>query len=218
MTPEFAQAVDPIFLHVLDLLDRIERGETPAFLDERIRIRALIDEAEAKLGGGPEWTSTKYALASWIDELLSADPDYPWAGQEWWNNNSLEFELFKSKERAEQFYERAARAPAPAREIYYICVMLGFRGLYRNVDSHYVESQGLPADLSEWARQMRLSIGNALGQGRAPLPKASPGRPAGAQPLSGKPLLVWSSLAGIILTVCNVLVAYYHSGVRWFLP
>ena len=37
MTPRFALAIDPIFLHVLDLLDRIEQGEQPAPEAERLR-------------------------------------------------------------------------------------------------------------------------------------------------------------------------------------
>ncbi len=69
MTPNFAQAVDPIFLYVLALLDRISRDTKPKPQEERARIRALIDEAEARLGSGTEWELAKYALVSWIDEM-----------------------------------------------------------------------------------------------------------------------------------------------------
>ena len=41
MTPQFALAVDPIFLHMLRLLDRISAGQTPSASDERVRINAL---------------------------------------------------------------------------------------------------------------------------------------------------------------------------------
>src|SRR5690349_16160027 len=54
MTPNFAQAVDPIFLYVLALLDRISRDAKPKPQEERVRIRALIDEAEARLGSSGE--------------------------------------------------------------------------------------------------------------------------------------------------------------------
>ena len=47
MTPDFAAAVDPVFMHVLDLLERIERGEDPSVDNERRRIELLISEAEA---------------------------------------------------------------------------------------------------------------------------------------------------------------------------
>ena len=49
MTPKFAQAIDPVMLHVLGLLDRISREERPSPPDERLRIRTLIDQAEALL-------------------------------------------------------------------------------------------------------------------------------------------------------------------------
>jgi predicted Rdx family selenoprotein len=50
MTPKFSEAVDPVFLHVLRLLERIERGETPSAKEERQRIRDLITQAEGHLG------------------------------------------------------------------------------------------------------------------------------------------------------------------------
>ena len=47
MTPKFAQAIDPVMLHVLGLLERIAREEHPSPPDERLRIRALIDEGKS---------------------------------------------------------------------------------------------------------------------------------------------------------------------------
>jgi hypothetical protein len=52
MTPEFASAVDPVFLYVLDLLDRIERGEPIARDEERIHLCALLERVESAGGGG----------------------------------------------------------------------------------------------------------------------------------------------------------------------
>ncbi len=48
MTPKFAQAVDPIFIHVLDLLDRINNAETPSVQEEHVRIRALTSNFPPK--------------------------------------------------------------------------------------------------------------------------------------------------------------------------
>jgi hypothetical protein len=55
MTPKFAQAIDPVMLHVLGLLERIGRDERPSPADERLRIRGLIDQAEALLGASDQW-------------------------------------------------------------------------------------------------------------------------------------------------------------------
>ena len=47
MTPEFAQAVDRVFLSVLGTLEQIGRGEEPEPKEERLRIRGWLDQAEA---------------------------------------------------------------------------------------------------------------------------------------------------------------------------
>ncbi len=211
MTPKFAQAVDPIFLHVLELLERLQREEQVSPQEERLRVRSLLDQAEAVLGAGEEWELAKYALVSWIDEVLV---ETPWDGREWWSNNVMEVEIFNTRLCFEQFYVRAQEASSLSRrdalEVFYVCVVLGFRGLYRdpNMGQVMAQSHGLPPDLESWARQASLAI--RLGQGR---PELSPPRReiAGAAPLSAKPLVAWSWLAAAMLCACTVLyyVLYY---------
>jgi type VI secretion system protein ImpK len=205
MTPNFAQAVDPIFLYVLALLDRISRDTKPKPQEERARIRALIDEAEARLGTGIEWELAKYAVVSWIDEMLV---DAFWDGREWWSNNVLEIELFNTRECNEKFFIKAQQASTvsgrDALEVFYVCVILGFRGLYHNMeaDSVLAPSLNLPFSLVEWAKQTALSV--RLGQGREAL-----SRPTmeihGAPPLRSRSSVVWPWLA-TVLTVAAAAV------------
>jgi type VI secretion system protein ImpK len=209
MTPRFAQAVDPIFLHVLDLLDRVDRGERASPQEERLRILALIDQAEAAVGATPEWDMAKYALVSWIDEMLV---EAPWEGREWWSNNVLEVKLFNTRLCNERFYQRAQEASTLSRrdalEVYYNCVVLGFRGLYRDpaMASMLAQSHNLPPDLESWAKQTSMSV--RLGQGRPPL---SPAREviAGAPPLRSKTIVVWAWLGAVVLAACNIVYFYY---------
>ena len=93
MTPPFAKAVDPIFEHVLVLLDRIDAGEGGSIDAEREkdRILRLFDEAQAKLGESNEWQLAKYGLVCWIDEVLIAAE---WPGSTWWNEYSLESSMY----------------------------------------------------------------------------------------------------------------------------
>lgn len=207
MTPQFSRAVDPIFLRVLDLLDRISREENPDVHEERMRIRALLDQGEAIVGVGKDWELSKYALVSWIDEVLL---EAPWDGRDWWNNNVLEVELFNTRLCNEQFYVRAQEASQLSRrdglEVFYVCVVLGFRGLYRDpaVASILTESHNLPPDLESWAKQTSLAI--RLGQGRPPITaSANPG--SGAPPLSGQSMFVWSALAGVVLAAFAAMFA-----------
>jgi type VI secretion system protein ImpK len=179
MTPKFAQAIDPVMLHVLGLLERIGREEKPVPVDERLRIRALIDQAEALLGASEQWQLGKYALASWIDEMLV---DAPWDGRDWWSNNVLEMELFSTRECYDRFYilakEAGALANRDALEVFYICVVLGFRGLYRDPEfsQSTIQALGLPPDVESWARQAAMAV--RLGQARHSPPATGPSGPA----------------------------------------
>jgi len=110
----------------------------------------------------------------------------------------------------EQFFLKAREAAALPRrdalEVYYICVILGFRGLYRDPEAAVIFNQahGLPEDLSTWTRQAAMSI--RVGQDRPPL--AGPQRElAGAPPLRAKPRVVWAALSLILLLASNV-IAY----------
>lgn len=205
MTPNFAQSVDPIFLYVLDLLERVDEGRPADAKEERIKIRLLIDQGEAIAGATPDWELAKYAIVSWIDEVLT---DAPWDGNEWWSNNVLEMELFNTRLCNERFYEKAqeasARSHRDALEVYYICVVLGFRGFYvdPNLAGSFTQAYGLPPTLEGWAKQTSLAI--RLGQGRPSL--AGPQRDIpGAPPLKSRPLVVWSWLGAVFLAALNVL-------------
>lgn len=208
MTPKHSLAVDPLLLHVLGLLDRIEEGQEPNPQEERIRMRALLDQGEAIVGAGREWELTKYALVSWIDEMLV---ETTWSGREWWSNNVLEMELFRTRLCNEQFFDFAKEATTLPRrdalEVYYVCVVLGFRGLYREpaLAAMLASQHDLPADLSTWAKQIAMSI--RLGQGRPPMGATKRPEIAGAPPLQAPTRLIWPWLLAGMFAAWNVL--YY---------
>ena len=191
MTPRFARAVDPIFKYVLDLLDVIHRGEQPSAQQQRLAIRGLLEHGEAILGTRREWDLARYAIVSWIDEMFV---DSSWQGAEWWSNNVLEVEIYNTRLCFEQFYVRAKEASTlsqrDALEVFYLCMMLGFRGLYRDpqLAQSFIEAHSLPPDLETWGRQAALSI--RVGQGRPEL--APPKRDlTGAPPLTRPAFPVW---------------------------
>jgi type VI secretion system protein ImpK len=199
MTPDFANAVDPVFSYVLGLLDRIGRGEARPAEQERLSIRTLLDQGEARVGRRPEWELAQYALVSWIDEVLL---EAPWDGRDWWGNNVLEVELFNTRLCSEQFFLKAHEASRlterDALEVFYVCVVLGFRGLYRDTGTALERANALrlPPDLETWAKQTALAI--RLGQDRAPLVDAGIVGESAA-PLQGQLLLLWSSLGALAL-------------------
>src|SRR5690349_3981182 len=165
MRPKFAIAVDRVFSTVLDLLQRIERGETGSPEDERTRIQAALSRSENEIGQGLEWELAKYALVAWTDEVLI---DASWEGCSWWKEHALEWEHFGTNDRATDFYVRARRAASAdmkrrdALEVYYIAVVLGFGGVY--VKGKPGESElwsrrnDFPMTLEQWLRQTSKSI------------------------------------------------------------
>ncbi|AMV33495.1 hypothetical protein VN12_15315 [Pirellula sp. SH-Sr6A] len=205
MTPKYSLAVDPFLLHCLHLLDRIGNGQEPNPQDERVRMKVLLENGQAIVGTGMDWDLASYALVSWIDEMLV---EANWSHREWWSNNVMERELFNSRDCAERFFvnakEASTRSLRDALEVYYVCVVLGFRGFYSepNLAAMFSSSLGLPSDIKDWARQVAMSI--RLGQGRPAL--APPRREiVGAPPLAAKNRVVWPWLIASMLAAWNVL-------------
>ena len=208
MTPEFAHAVDPVFLYVLDLLKRIARDNPQDVDGERLQIRNRLDRAEQLLGDKEDWHLAKYALVAWIDEMLI---DQEWIGREPWKEEPLEFELFNSSRAYNTFYEKATAANLlavkDALEVFYVSVVLGFRGLYRDASgSALIEEMGLPATCEAWAKKTSMSI--VLAQGRPPITE-SPRPGSGCPPLDGKFNLLGMSLACLcLLGIGGLQIAY----------
>ncbi|TWU31940.1 DotU family type IV/VI secretion system protein [Novipirellula artificiosorum] len=208
MSPEFSAAVDPIFTYVLSVMDEIEAGRAPLPEDISVRVRGVIDHAENRLGSRPDWELAKYALVAWVDDLLI---EAPWEGRTWWEENRLEFQLFRSGDAFTAFYLQAKKASEfpkkDALEVFYVCVVLGFRGLYGDPSAvEHAEEFGLPRSLDDWARRMAMSI--QLGQGRPQLLEL--GRPGpGAPPLEGKYLVIALGLFFIMLASITAALAYH---------
>lgn len=216
MTPELARAVDPVIAHVVRLLDRVRDNKPVDVEHERAEIVSLLERGGAAVGEGRTWQLAKYALVAWIDELMV---ETPWSDRDWWSNNVLEVELFNTRLCFEQFFVWGREAASPehrdALEVFYVCVVLGFRGLYRNQKSSepLLRARELPLTLDGWAKQTALAI--EVGQGRQPLPV--PQREfAGAPPLRAETTLVWSWFwAAALVTASLVVLALNFT---WLLP
>ena len=80
------------------------------------------------LGDQTGFLGIRYALACWLDDIFILDSVW----REQWNANKMEYALYKLNKRNNEFWEQAQRAQTrPTRdaiEVYYLCVMLGFRG------------------------------------------------------------------------------------------
>lgn len=208
MTPNFASAVDPIFLAVLDLLDRIRGNQPLEPATERESLQNRFREAEAQLGTSRSWEIAKYGLTGWIDDVMISAP---WDGRSWWENNSLEFAFFKTRDRATEFFVRAQQAAElpkrDALEVFYVCVVLGFRGLYGLSEAVFLADQlKIPPNVEDWAKRTARSI--QLGQGRPAFDGGEhPG--LGAPALEGKFQLVGAALMAVVLSSFAIVLGYF---------
>jgi type VI secretion system protein ImpK len=170
MQEDIANLVHPIFAHGLALRDRLEAGEKLNIEVEQAGLKAmLLTELEAQrwLDFGPDtprdksrggeaegadvgFLGIRYALTCWLDELFILYS--PW--ERTWTERKLEANLYGTNDRAWRFWEQARqaenRAGASALEVFYLCVVLGFRG-------ELLES---PDKLQVWlsATQARLAL------------------------------------------------------------
>jgi type VI secretion system protein ImpK len=212
MRREFSRAVDPVFLYVLELMERINRGVDVVANEERTQIMSRIDQAETLLHNSDVWQSAKYGLVAWVDEMFIID--VAWSAGTWWDLNKLEWHYFKTNDRYTEFYVRAKKAMELPRkdalEVYYVCVVLGFRGLYRDANGRALTGrEDLPPDLESWARGVAKVI--QLGQGRPPIEdRPAPGDEA--PPLENKERAASMVLACLTLLAVDAFLIWFW----WF--
>jgi type VI secretion system protein ImpK len=214
MTPQFAKAVDPVFERVLALLDRIDAGEGGTIDPEREKdkIVQLLDAAQATLGESNEWQLAKYGLVCWIDEVLIA-AKWPAGGPYgWWNENSLESSLYSQRERNEQFYVWARSAAELTRrdalEVFYLAVILGFRGLYEDpVHAPSVAARyQLPPQLETWVKRTADAIKHSPRPPMTQQGKIGPGAP----PLKGRSTFVGAVLSSAVLAAILAILLFQY--------
>ncbi|HEX5273514.1 MAG TPA: DotU family type IV/VI secretion system protein, partial [Gemmataceae bacterium] len=149
MSDEIASLVRATLGRGLDLKERLARGEPLSLEEEQAALkRLLLGDVEARhwpeyggdrppaepgeaRGRGP-FLGTRYALACWLDEIFVLDSAWGTA----WNETKLEVALYGSNDRAWRFWEQAAlaegRPSAGPTEVFFLCVLLGFRGELRD--------------------------------------------------------------------------------------
>ena len=204
MQTEFANAVDPIFAAALRLESKIENREPMVTADERATLIRKIEEAEAKLGLREEWRLSKYAICGWIDSKLI---EISWQESGWWTNNCLEKKFFGTRDAHEDFFAKAIEAGSlpnkNALEVFYLAVVLGFRGFYSNSDASYVRQMSqklrIPDTVDAWCREVVRAL--HLRQGRPNIPGVIQTGDS-AKPLNGKSnFILFAMLSSLLVAL-----------------
>jgi type VI secretion system protein ImpK len=169
MRDDIAEVVHKIIQTGIDLKERRQRGEDIDF--EKAQADLLEGLNDPRLGEpGPEDLGARYALVCWLDEILIDDANPSAWGQQWSKGYSLEYKLYRTRLRAHKFWDpgvrRAeARPGSDALEVYYLCLMLGFRGDYvrREADQAEQDQGGFGEELEAWAERIRPQVIRSYG-------------------------------------------------------
>jgi type VI secretion system protein ImpK len=198
MQEEIANPVFAVIDHALDVKTQLDRGLAPVLSAEQATLKQLLSE-ESEFQRYADLTGLldiRYALVCWLDEIFVLSS--AWGAQ--WNEQKLEVDLFGTNDRAWKFWEKARRAltrsDSDVLEVYYLGVMLGFRG----------ELQDDPAALQAWTAAARSQIERNQAQAWVPPPELDP--PSHVPPLPGRErfgqMAVRGGVALLILIPCAV--------------
>lgn len=172
MRKEIADLVFPVFRKAIEIKEGLRTNERLwDFTDSQKKLLALLQTPvpdplrsdvlgdqraiDASFGSARiGFLGIRYALACWLDEIFISDSVW----KEQWNANKVETNLFGMNDRAVEFWRQAQRAQSrPTQdvlEVYFLCVMLGFRG----------EMIERPAELLAWRDSVEQQITQAEGR------------------------------------------------------
>jgi type VI secretion system protein ImpK len=122
---------------VFDLILRLKAGIVAPSNDLRPKIAAMLTDFE-KRGERYRFSSkiiqvSKFALAAFVDETVLSNN---FNLKEEWEKNALQLEYFGEQLAGDKFFEKLLAmikqidVTADAVEIYYVCMLLGFKGRY----------------------------------------------------------------------------------------
>lgn len=116
------------------LVVRNEGGAAPSYEQARGNMGRLIAQSEACLERGrfsqEDFNLARFAVFAWVDETILSSQ---WAGRQQWQREQLQRQYYQTADAGELFFERL-NAIGPhqrdVREVYYLCLALGFSGQY----------------------------------------------------------------------------------------
>lgn len=216
MNEELSKLAHSVFRRGLDLRDRVQRGEAVDMeLEQSLLLDLLLESGPSRpqsaFGAQPaqmNWSEgraetadnlqktvrylgPRYALTCWLDELFTCDSPLSAA----WNERKLEVELYGGSERAWRFWQQAELAQVrPGEddlEVFYLAVLLGFRGQLRE----------RPERLQTWFRKTKIRVGKIAPIEWAYTSKLEPA--AHNAPLMGGVYLKRLAIAGWVAAIAS---------------
>ena len=213
--------------HVLDIMayglalkERLSSGEGLLLDAENARLKQMLLGEGAIRGHADygdsvrrpvqpderDFLGARYALACWLDEIFISDPECVWS--KLWREKSLEADIYGGgQERAWRFWSQAdladKRPGTEAVEVFFWCVMLGFRGSPSLVDPKEWVERARRRVVASRNKEIRLPADMGLRTNVPPLRNRGRARTAGR--------LFVVALAAALLAVTLLVTQYFKT-------
>ena len=123
-------------------------------------IQRLLSQSEAVLKRGlvndEDYRQAHFAICAWVDEAIL---NSPWNEKAKWMREQLQRLHYQTTDAGEEFFERLNRLGPQqmgVREVYYLCLAMGFTGRYCNPGDEFLLEQLKTSNL-------RLLSGSSVG-------------------------------------------------------
>jgi type VI secretion system protein ImpK len=197
--------------YVTYLLKTVE-SKQPAYEEVKSNIRRLLTESEANLDRGPftrdDYDQARFAICAWVDEAILSSA---WNQKNFWLKDQLQRLYYNTTAAGEEFFDRLSVIglhQREVREVYYLCLALGFTGRYCHKNDEYQLEQIKTSNL-------KLLLGSSVGLPSLERSDLFPeAYPSGTTELGKQKIRVGSRLvsaiclAGPVLLFCILYVIY----------
>jgi type VI secretion system protein ImpK len=136
------------FIHIIAYVAYLLKSGTekqPAYDQVRAEIQRLITQSEAcaenETISREDYDQARFAVFAWIDEAIMRSA---WDGRMHWQREQLQRVYYHTTDAGEAFFERLNTLglhQRDVREIYYLCLAMGFAGQYCNEGDEYLLEQ-----------------------------------------------------------------------------
>jgi type VI secretion system protein ImpK len=134
----------------------------PSYDQVRTDIQRLIAESERCLENGTvsrgDYDLARFAIFAWIDEAILSST---WDGKTHWQREKLQRIYYETDDAGEKFFEKLdlntiGPHQRDIREIYYLCLAMGFTGQYCNEGDEFLLEQVK-------SRNLKILFGSSMG-------------------------------------------------------
>jgi type VI secretion system protein ImpK len=131
-----------VIAFVVYFLKTPSRRQSP-YDQVRARILQLLEESQKRAADfAPEdYDQARFAICAWIDEAVM---NSSWNDRSAWQREPLQLKFYQTTNAGELFFERLNNIAVhqnDVREVYYLCLSMGFKGRYGNAEDSFLLDQ-----------------------------------------------------------------------------